>query len=161
MTKFERISVGVSLIALVISLLSPALTYYWFDSAEKEFLHRGLFVTTNNDLDELPQGQHPTVPISITVKNIGLRPADSVQISARYSKKPAPMRPFFIRDPIDFETKEIDGAYFFNLSRSIAPGQSLTLHFDPQVTNAYISNKYGDTLHLIGYGFNGGGSAGD
>lgn len=159
MTKTEKINAILSVTALFVSLLTPIATYIWLDVSQKDFIHRGRFMVTNSDENLLSRGEQATVPVTVAIKNIGDRPADNVQISATYSGKKPPEKPFFIRGPVAFEVKQSDNIYFFKLITPIPAGESVALHFDKAVTNAFITTKYGDTVTIWGNGFLGGGSS--
>src|SRR5947207_14338815 len=99
MTRYERISMYVSIVAVVISLGSPILMYYWLDPTLKAFSLRGrLQVSSSPEDAELRkklinsilthESPTPVIHFDVEVLNIGQLPANGIQIVAQYFSDP-------------------------------------------------------------------------
>src|SRR5437870_1981999 len=85
MHKYEFPSLVISALALVVSVTTPILTYYWFDTNSKEFEHRGRFVVVDvywsAEATTTQKNRPPKNVVEVyKIKNVGMRPAANAQL---------------------------------------------------------------------------------
>jgi hypothetical protein len=79
MTRHEKLSLGISTVALVISIVSPFLNYYWFQNEVRiRQLKSDAFVVEGN-VYGCPTLQ--TIAFDFELKNAGVWPIENVQLT--------------------------------------------------------------------------------
>jgi hypothetical protein len=79
MTRHERLSLGISTAALVISIVSPFLNYYWFQNEVRvRQLKSEAFVVEANEYD---CANFQTIVFDLELKNTGVWPIEHVQVN--------------------------------------------------------------------------------
>lgn len=159
MKNSEKLTVAISLVAILVSIGTPIATYFWLDPSQKELLYRGQLVVVNSD-EDLSRGDSAEYS-TVILRNAGQRPADGVLMSVQFKPGISPAKPFFTRDPIEYEIRSSEIFVQIKISTPVAPGASIGLHFHPSINAAYAITKFGDVTKLWGNGFLGGGSTSD
>jgi hypothetical protein len=79
MTRHERLSLAISTAALVISIVSPFLNYYWFQNEVRvRQLKSEAFVVEANEYD---CANFQTIVFDLELKNTGVWPIEHVQVN--------------------------------------------------------------------------------
>jgi hypothetical protein len=79
MTRHERLSLGISIAALVIAIVSPFLNYYWFQNEVRvRQLKSEAFVVEANEYD---CANLQTLIFDLELKNTGVWPIEHVQLN--------------------------------------------------------------------------------
>ena len=87
MTRFEKLTVTCSVAALLISLATPAVTYYFLDPQAKDYEKRGLLAAANTEAwstyitdSKTNVRTGPFLDFSTTLYNIGSRPIKELKV---------------------------------------------------------------------------------
>ena len=149
MTKYESFTLLISALALTVSLATPAITYYWFDSDSKEYEYRGRFVVVKLNVEKATESSGNEKSVSARVENVGGRPAEGVQISVLYPRDSTVPPALNLYPPtlIEKESK-YERAVFYTLARAIAPRESLDISVEGSTVAVYLYTKHGDSLLL-------------
>ena len=158
MTRTEKISLSISALALAVSILSPVVVYYWFDTNQKEYTYRAVLAVVNSDEDIGESSNEVTIYRTVVVKNIGNRPAEGLMLAMRFRGSKAPDKPFYTREAVDYEVKASDPYTLVKLNTALAAGRVFALQFHPTIANAWITTKHGEEISLWGGTFRGAGA---
>ena len=102
MTRYEKMAVLISALALLVSLLSPIVSYFYFDASAKDYKYRATFVMGTSDgsgseCNWKKKGPDSCrVSIAFLVNNVGERPAESPQIAVQLQSHCQPISPSFL-----------------------------------------------------------------
>lgn len=78
MTKYERIALSISFLALIVSLGVPVTNYFFFNPIEAELRYEGRLVVT----EKLTQTGDRKTGYDIELKNVGKRSLSNIEIGA-------------------------------------------------------------------------------
>ena len=157
MTKFEKLTLVISGVALVLSLLTPIATYYWFDTATKDYKLRARFVGGGSGLETSWNNKKPAKYFRQVI-NVGERPAEGVQVAVMYEDTSVISdNSIAFSPPTAFETKKSGQYYFYTLATPIPVGGLLTITIEADYREAYLYTKYGDQFTLSSFGGHGAG----
>jgi hypothetical protein len=135
MTRYEKISIFLSVTALCLSLpaggIGAYLTYKWFDPAVKELEQRGVLQQIGGSQSVVCIGatRSPDHPMSYEtqLKNIGRRPMKDIEISISQLDNET-LRPTISIDGFVVDEPRIGtNTTTFRLSTAIAPGEKIKL----------------------------------
>ena len=147
MTKFERYTITTSALALVVSLaaaiLSPWLTYRYFDTAAKR---RGTLIVTRAESTESGAGSE--LNATIHVRNIGHDPATNPRIIVVRTATNVAEPTVSVADRVPTRTGSADVVSEFSLSQSIAPNEAITITARGFIDHLYLRTDY-QTLPLF------------
>jgi hypothetical protein len=154
MTKFERISLVTSSLALFVALLaaviSPWLTYRWFDTATKPFKERGTFIVVHSEVTEVQGGEKPLfTDAKIDIRNIGHNPAKDARIISVRSAANTPEPEIRVADRVTERTKTDGILTEYSFSQAVAPDDTITVTSHGPLTSLYIINEFGEKTVLI------------
>jgi len=155
MTRYEKASVYVSIFAVVISLTSPVLMYYWLDPTLKQFSLRGrlevLLIPENDELYKkiitailMDKPPIPANPLNVEIQNIGKLPASGIQIVAQYFNEGKEGGVAF-EPPVQYEASYHGTQTFITLKRSLAPQDKLKITFTDSPQRVVVSNEFGES----------------
>jgi hypothetical protein len=159
MTKAEKIGIYFSAAALIISVVSPIVTYLWLDpnlkafkdrarlqvSGEYNILKKTEAATSNKIVDAITS-------FNLSLLNIGKSPAKEIQIVAQYKNDP-PSNEFFTLDPpSQYEVRNQGSQSFITLKRPIPVEDSLSITFKVIPILLSVSTESGETS-VISTGF--------
>lgn len=146
MTKHEKISNGLSVLAIAISLLSPIASYYYLDPTTKAFKDRGRF-ECRLERDNSTGTQF----FRMTITNIGKREAKEPQIIFG-GLGDKDNTSFTISPPLDF-TQELKGnKKYITIKRALAPKGEFMLIFTKPPQTIWVSNEFGETSEFSFFG---------
>jgi hypothetical protein len=161
MTRYERISIILAGIALVLAIASPFISYYWFDPQLQAFRHRArLQVTTKllnpktksaADADSLVDVLSSDCEVTIT--NIGELPGKDIKIVVEDigdtggAKKDAntSLIPFTFNPPTPYDLVTRENQSFITINRALPPRGTLTMNFSGLPTTLAVSTEFGET----------------
>jgi hypothetical protein len=175
MSKYERLSLVTSSLALLVALsaavITPWVTYHWLDTSTKEYERRGRFAVVRFEREEPAKpnaGQAPDPKgsegrIFVEAKNVGERPIEYAQVFLVYPafgsrSSAAPTVTAYGRAIA--EKKEQGSSVFFTLAGAIAPGDSIAITVTGSVGAMSLSTKHGDSTLVYQQGSGGGTSIG-
>lgn len=163
MTRYEKITVLVSIVALVVAATNPFVVYKWLNPPLKqireEFKQRArLQVSSNSASDEyhmqvirkiIMDGNDDSysVPIdfNLEILNIGELPAKDVQIVAQYDSR-TPEKPSFVFEPpSQYELVIRPNQLFLTVKRPIAAKDKLKVTFKDYPSRVSVANEFGET----------------
>jgi hypothetical protein len=157
MNKYEKVSIFLSIAAVIISILSPFLTYFWLDPTLKAFSLRGrLQVSSNQDHSSyqfaiiesiIRDTEVPNIPFDISILNIGQLPASGIQIVAHYEDE-AKDEGLTFQPPVQYEAVLRGTEKFITLKRPLAAQDKLKVIFSDHPSKIAVSNEYGETSIL-------------
>jgi hypothetical protein len=158
-TRYEKITTVLSIIAIAFAMANPFLFYLWLNPSLQEFKHRArLQVSSSKDSSQfntqverkiILDGNDETesVPISfdLQILNVGEMPAKDVQIVAQYYTA-APEKPLIIFDPpTQYEVVNRSNQIFVTVKRPIAAQDRLKVSFKDYPSQVSVSNEFGET----------------
>lgn len=166
MTRYEKSTVVVSMLALVVAAANPFVVYRWLSPSVKEIKEElkqraRLQVSSNSASDEYrrqvirkiiidgSEGSE-TVPIDfeIEIVNIGELPAKDVQMVVQYDSR-TPEKPAFVFDPpSQFDLVTRPNQLFLTINRPIAAKDKLKVTFKDYPSRVSVSNEFGETTTL-------------
>lgn len=161
MTRYEKVTVSVSVLALIIAASNPFIVYKWLNpplkEIKQELKQRGrLQVSSNRGSRDyhmqvmrkiIMDDDSDTVPIdfNLEIVNIGELPANNVQIVAQYDSK-APEQPLFIFEPpSQYDLVTRPDQLFLTVKRPIAAKDKLKVTFRDYPSRVAVSNEFGET----------------
>ena len=161
MTKYEKLTVIVSVLALVVAAANPFIVYKWLNpplkEIKQELKQRGrLQVSSNRSSNEyhmqvmrkiIMEDDSETIPIAFNLEivNVGEMPANNVQIVAQYDSK-APDKPAFVFEPpSQYDLIARPDQLFVTVKRPIAPKDTLKVTFKDYPSRVAVSNEFGET----------------
>jgi hypothetical protein len=165
MTRYERISTGLAVIALVLAVTGPFVTYHLLDPQLQSFRHRGrLQVSVVENNSHRPKElignklRGPTEaevfaddPYEIRIANVGDLPAKDVLITAQYIDSKEIKMNATINPPLPMDTSIKDHTQFITLRRALAPHDTINLKFANTPNSVWVSNEVGETSTLINH----------
>jgi hypothetical protein len=153
MNKYEKLSLSLSILALVISISVPIASYYWFDPTLKQFGLRGrLQVSSSKDerdyhneiIRAIIMEETPKLGFNVEIVNIGELPANGIQIISQYFDQATDGGVTF--EPIlQYESTCRGSQKFIMLKRPLAPHDKLKITFNDNPDKISISNEFGET----------------
>jgi hypothetical protein len=158
MTRYERLTVILSSIAVIISAVSPIGVYYWLDPQRQSFLHRARLQVTMEPKHRYGVGgswgsDYWITTISgadeLKIVNIGELPAKDVLITAQHLYLPAQGSVPSISPPYPIESNIKDFTQFITLKKPIAPHETLTVKFSGSPKVIWVSNEFGETSTVL------------
>lgn len=160
MTKYEKISIVMGGVALLLAVVSPIATYLWLDPQLQSFRHRGRLqvnpilrpLTANSDgkisnatvLAWLADGYE------FEVANIGELPAKDVNIVLQYSDTATSDDKIAITPPLLTETTLSNQLKFVTLKNVIGPGETVRFNLSKVPKSIWVSNEFGERTLLSG-----------
>lgn len=158
MTRYEKISMYLSIVALLLSLGSPILMYYWLDPTLKAFSLRGrLQVSSSPEYADLHRkaiealltgSELPEIVFDVEVLNIGELPASGIQIITQYNLSGVKEGGVTFDPPVLYEVSYHGTERFITLKRSLAPKDKLKIFFTDYPNRVVISNEFGESSIL-------------
>ena len=161
MTRYEKVTVLVSFVALIIAAANPFIVYKWLNpplkEIKQELKQRGrLQVSSNRGSEDyhrqvirkiIMEDDSDTVPIDFNVEivNIGELPANNVQIVVQYDSR-VPEKPSFIFEPpSQYDLVTRPDQLFLTVKRPIAAKDKLKVTFKDYPSRVAVSNEFGET----------------
>jgi len=153
LTKNERITVGLGVTALVISIISPFITYRWFQSAVREqtlkeqgFKASGWHGYSYSRKNVGPDGELKPYEIiyNVDLMNTGALPVGKVVVSFRFRDKGLGND---IKDKIRIEPPMLaridlsQDTLIISLENALPPRQRTTLSFSVGINESDIKNE--------------------
>lgn len=158
MTRFEKMTVALSTISLVVSLaaatLAPYATYKWFDPAEKETREekeRGVLQLVRTDAllgcnshdEEWGTFIEDSIGVTLTLVNIGKRPMKDVIVSVAHQPRRSDGLEVGITGFGLVRQKGSEQTSLFLISPAIPPGATIELHVSGKFTTITINPQSG------------------
>jgi hypothetical protein len=157
MTRYERISIALAIVALVIAVAGPFITYRWLDPELQSFSNRaklqvvgkpvGSFILYT--LDEpitLPQAYE------VEITNTGKLPAKDIKIVLRYDDEPQfddqSTFGFNFDTPTVYEVETKYGQRILALNRPLPPNDKVKITFRNLPNLISVANEFGETTIL-------------
>jgi hypothetical protein len=147
----EKISIGLSVAALALSIVSPIATYLWLDPQFQAYRNRPVLqafptpkppktfaVGESINISELWTDQE----YSLNVLNVGKLPAKEVIITARSAVNAEYV--IQTNPPIQYEVNKSPNGTFIKLLQAIPPNSTVTIHFSPSPDLIWVANNEGD-----------------
>lgn len=168
MTRFERITLIISSLALVVSLLVAALgpwvTYYWFDPTSKAFSERAIFVTVHSDIipplvDDSPINGAPRLVAHIQLQNIGHYPANNAKIIVVANEASATEPEISVWGRVTERNKTSGRVSEYSFSQAVAPNGTIDLSASGAIAGLYFITEHGDKTVLYEPGSGSGSSS--
>lgn len=158
LTRYERLSTTLAIVALVLAIASPVASYFWFDPQFQAFRNRArLQVTMTRDGGGAGADfSNPNYTVitqtgarDLTILNTGELPAKDVLVSVQYLELPAAdSLPSFL-PPFPVESTTKDYVQFITLKKAIAPHETVMLKFSASPRVVWVSNEYGETSTIL------------
>lgn len=145
MTRHEKISSALSIIAVVISILSPIFSYYYLDPTTKAFKERGRLQCYFER-----EANFPNPSYQIVITNIGQREAKDIQVVIKGTEKINGMQVTF-RPPLEFTEETKGDMKYIIIKRALAPGIELNAFFSQKPKIVWVSNEFGETSELVSF----------
>ena len=152
MTKVEKIGIGFSATALIISIISPIATYYWLDPNIKAFNNRARVRISIPGYGEPLSGFSPSLYTGnpfreAKITNLGNLPAKDVQVVIEYKETPPIGEDDFrFSPPLQYEAIVRGNDVFITLKRAIPTTDSVSITFlTIPPTLLTVSTEYGET----------------
>lgn len=172
MTRYERISIIIAVVALVLAIASPIVSYFWFDPQMQAFRNRATlqvvgtpidrektaiqwFSAHSNSLMERDSNSKSELNIKrldvqyeVAVTNLGRLPAKDIKILLQYELHPevAPKSYFDPEVPYDIVSREKQQV--ITITRPLAPQEKTTLNFANVPWTISVSSEFGETTSL-------------
>lgn len=155
MTRYEKVSVILSLAAMLLSVCSPILMYSWLDPTLKAFGLRGrLQVSSSKDRREfhneviraiiMDDLEVPNIKFDVEIQNVGELPASGIQIVVQYADQAKDGGVTF-EPPVQFEATYRGTQTFISLRRALAPRDKLRMTLADNPSKILVSNEFGET----------------
>jgi len=157
MTRYEKVSVILSLAAMLLSVCSPILMYSWLDPTLKAFGLRGrLQVSSSKDKDRrefhneviraiiMDDLEVPNIKFDVEIQNVGELPASGIQIVVQYADQAKDGGVTF-EPPVQFEATYRGTQTFISLRRALAPRDKLRITLTDNPSKILVSNEFGET----------------
>ena len=172
MSKYEKLSTILSVLALIAAISSPFVSYRWLDPQLQAFRNRARLQVTGTYIDpkshqsidwkdpkSLPEVL--TYAYEVKITNIGQLPGKDIKIvttntsgaTIAFYPPPTPtptpsVTPFTFSPPIPYDIIEKDGQKFITITRALAPNDTLIMTFDLKPLTIAVSNDFGETTLL-------------
>ena len=137
MSKYDRVSLIFSALALLVPIVSPIITYYVFDANEKDYNYRARFVGTGNGTETSWEKNPKHLHISWSVINIGKRPANNIQVAILYKDAMNHENEVNFNPLTNYEIEKRKGYIFYKLATLVPPGGLLEVSVNSLVIKAY------------------------
>lgn len=154
MTKNEKATLMLSIVALLVSVISPFVAYQFLDPTLKQFSLRGRLLVSNPELSGgaaaralLLSGSPTPIEFNIEVVNIGELPANGIQVVAQYYAE-AKEGGVTFEPPVQYEIRHTGSQTFITLKRSLAPQDKLKISFADEPKRVVVSNEFGESSIL-------------
>lgn len=161
MTKYEKISTAISIIALLLSIAAPIFIYYWLDPTLQSFKLRARLqtVAVPSVVRGYTDGSSAYVTFGppgldgkdykIEILNIGQLPARDMQVIAEYDDSYQDEPSFTIDPPALIESKISNNKMYITVKRPLAPQDKMRITFAVSPVTIWILNEFGetDTIH--------------
>lgn len=165
MTKYEKLSTILSILALVLALGSPMLAYFWLDPDLRNFKRRARLQVSGTRIDPETGKAPDAIDLSkgldlpgllrqqyeLQMTNVGQLPGKDIKIVTTYggiidgTKSPSD---FILQPPTPFDSEEKAGQTFITITRPLAPRDTLVLTFSLPPRTIAVSNEFGETTVL-------------
>ena len=165
-SKYERLALGASLLAMLISLfaavVSPIATYYWFDPQTKENKERGFLLVVDSAVADIGYsgspvlGAHQATPqlkpefeSTFDLLNAGKRPIKELQLFVGLPPGATRQTSVSATGRVTELTKSDPRHAIFSVGGALAPGETVQIHFHgPQDSGLVVRTEHGDTTVL-------------
>lgn len=157
LTTTEKWTIGLSLTAIIVSMISPITSYYWFDPQFQTFRNRArLQISSTNPINFNQKEPKPVIEIDlweipsysdVEILNIGQLPAKDVQIVFNYTKlvEDEKLNPSItFEPPILSEITIREKTVFVTLKKAIAPQEKIKVKINPIPDNIWVYNEFGE-----------------
>jgi len=131
MTRYERISIILAVVALGLAAVGPFLTYRWLDPQLQSFKNRARLQVTNRlpargiESNEFLQD----TPYKIDITNVGQLPAKDVLMTLQYTDKEEIDSDIQLSPPVPFDVVIKEDTKFVTLKKSLAPQDKAEVKF--------------------------------
>jgi len=166
LTKNEKLTIGLSVVALIVSLVSPYATYRWLQSAVREqslkeqgFMAAGWYGTTYD-------AEHPKLSeadYSVDLNNTGELPIEKVIVSIRYYGQnfdAAVKEKVRVNPPMPIRIDVSSDTLMVSLENALPPSQKTTVSFPLTVDlsdlkvpinhpNAWVSSEASASIPIV------------
>lgn len=160
MTRYEKITVALSMLALVGAIASPFIAYQWLDPQLQSFQNRARLevseIVEATEQETQPRKVTPEELVGILLRsdtyrmqisNVGKLPARDVSITLQYGSMPS--NAFVgISPPILSDTLDKDNLRYVTLKQPIAPRDTLKIILRPAPDEIWVTNEYGERSSL-------------
>jgi hypothetical protein len=157
MTKYEKLTLGISILALGVAAASPYVAYRWLDPQLQAFQNRGrLQLSIVYDTPEAKDTPPDTVdnapakrllannPLEVKIINVGELPAKDVLVTAQYDSDPKEVETI-LSPPMPTDITLKDQTQFITLKRAIAPHDSVNFKFMDAPKTVWAATEFGET----------------
>ena len=160
MTKYEKLSMALSAVAVLVAVGTPLASYFWLDPQFQTFRNRPRLQVTlgkratggagidyaNPDFTVLRTGGTNR---EIEILNLGELPARDVLITAQYTDVSHVNNAPKLDPPYPEETTVKDANQFISLKKPIAPHDAMKVMFPIEPKVIWVSSEYGETSTII------------
>ena len=157
MSKFEKLSIILAAIALFISILSPVVTFFWFDTSQRDYDSRARFelvsVSGSCEPEECTSDYFGTVEFK--VQNIGNRAAIEYHLVATHNDHESALAELVAFKPEGIVRTIINGRTVFHYPELPVPsGKYLDIIIRADIggmeslLSLYLYTKEGDPIRL-------------
>ena len=151
MTKSEKISTILSIVAIVLSIASPFVAYRFLDPSLQAYGVRGrLRVSADSRWDwnaTQTETKEPTT-YRIELLNIGSLPAEEIRVVAKYYS--SQVKPSVTVFPlVETENSSSDDQHFITVKPPLAPQHELMVEFSTIPEVITVTSKSGDTTTIF------------
>lgn len=157
MTRYERLNTVLAILALLLALASPFVSYYWFDPYFQSFRHRPKFqlsaqsVTFVYEYDlsgNLRRVGETGTGSNITLVNNGDAAAKEPLITILYKNERDVSMPIELSPPFPAEVTVNGNTKFIVLKRPLGPKETLGITFPEVSATLWASNEFGESATL-------------
>jgi hypothetical protein len=153
MTRFEKLTVACSVAALLISLATPVVTYYFLDPQAKDYEKRGLLAAADTEAWETyltdPKTNVRTGPFldfSTTLYNIGSRPIKELKVVVATNETVA----LSAEDRLVTNSSNAENLHEYVIAGALSPKGKITLRFAGAMNaNLVAFTEHGDRIDLF------------
>jgi hypothetical protein len=148
MTKYERLSIWISIGALIVSVASPVATYFWLDPTIQQLRHQPrLHVEQKRDDQQ----------VDVSIRNVGRLPAQNVQLVFRpRDNSPSPNPLFSLEPPLLYSVEIRDTIVYATLAQPLGAGNFVRVLYPNKPLDIYIYSGLGQIIYVPYFSFGGG-----
>lgn len=173
LTKAEKWSIGLSIVAVVISIAMPFISYFWLDPQLQSFRNRARLQLNSGEI--FPNSKPPdpnnlnypkktetdfieidsSQPWYIEILNVGGMPAKEVQIVFAYPSQSEKQPELIFEPPSANELVQKGNNYIITLKRSIAPQDKVKISTLVVPDEVWVYSEFGESnniktnMHLV------------
>ena len=163
MTKYEKVSTGLSILAVVLAIALPIVSYYWLDPDLRNFKRRARLQVIGDALYELETVHLPDEGATsrwsqngdyqVRIANVGQSPGKEIRIVTQDDTCPGDEKTetthsFDFDPPVPYEQINKNNQTFITIARPLSPQETIRLTFRPSPLRVAVSNEFGETTLL-------------